>query len=557
MIRRSRIAVGLGAAVAAVALTAGAAAVATLPASAATGAAKDCATSLASGSPRVGRFGGIVRPQRTSSTACSGSVGRDPNSGGGTPPLINHGGPMMSTPANADKVVVTPIFWAPTGYSFDPTYPSLINTFLDDATADSDKSTNVFSTLFEYNGTNGFINYRLLRSGMITDTTAYPAAGCTTSLAPVYSDNSGYTTCLDDAQVQAEVNAQVTALGLHRDLGHMYVMFLPKHVESCFLPGNPAKQQCTLNASPSAAYCAYHGESGGSTVYANMPFPIYASTLPFTCGSDASLPADESPNGNTDADVEISPLSHEMSEAITDPDVNTGWYDSSGFENGDECAYKYGATAGTAGALYNQTINGHHYLTQEEFSNNNFNLGQGGCLQTYVPAAKPAVTALSVHAGPLAGGRAVTITGTTFGGTTAVHVGSTLATFTLIDPTHLKVTTPAHAAGTVHVTVTNSLGNSTIVAADKYTYENAPKVTAVSPASGPHRGGTKVTVTGTGFIGATKVAFGGVAGTSVNVVSGTKLTVVAPAHAAGKVNVRVTTPIGGSPVAAADVYHYV
>ena len=31
-------------------------------------------------------------------------------------------------------------------------------------------------------------------------------------------------------------------------------------------------------------------------------------------------------------------------EAITDPDTETGWYDSSGFENGDECAYVYGTT---------------------------------------------------------------------------------------------------------------------------------------------------------------------------------------------------------------------
>ena len=55
-------------------------------------------------------------------------------------------------------------------------------------------------------------------------------------------------------------------------------------IESCFSAGNPVGQQCTLNASRSAAYCAYHGISGANTVYANMPFPIYSSPLPFTCG---------------------------------------------------------------------------------------------------------------------------------------------------------------------------------------------------------------------------------------------------------------------------------
>ena len=445
--------------------------VAALPASASPGAKSGCAGSLATGTTRFGHIGGVVRAQRTSPSSCTGAVGGDPHNTGGTPPLIYHGGPMMSTTANADKLVVTPIFWAPSGFTFTGAYKTLLNTYLADSVADSDKSSNVFSTLFEYSGSNGFINYRFKKSAAIIDTTAYPTAGCTTNSGAVYSDNSGYTTCLDDAQIQAEINAQVSAHGLPRNLGNIYVIFLPKHVESCFLAGNnPRNQACTLYPGTTGGYCAYHGEFGGNTVYANMPFPIYNSPVGFTCGSEASLPTNESPNGNTDADVEISPLSHELAEAITDPDVNTGWYDSSGFENGDECAYEYGATSGSAGALFNQTINGHHYLTQEEFSNNNFNLGQGGCLQTYIPKAKPAVTKVSPNAGSTAGGQAITITGTTFGGVTAVKFGTTTASFTLVDPTHIKVTSPAHAAGTVDVKVTNVKGTSAVVAADKYTY---------------------------------------------------------------------------------------
>jgi hypothetical protein len=376
----------------------------------------------------------------------------------------------MSTRSSSNRVVVTPIFWQPAGFTTTTAYRTLINRYLTDAAHDSDTRTNVFSTLFEYKGSNGYINYRLQHGTPIIDTTTYPTAGCTTSPGPVYADSSGYTTCLDDAQVQSEIDAQVTAHSLTRDLGHIYVMFLPKHVESCFSAGNPVGQQCTLNATPSAAYCAYHSEFGGNTVYANMPFPIYASPLGYTCGSDAAFPTNESPNANTDADVEISPLSHEMSEAMSDPDVNTGWYDSKGYENGDECAYKYGTASGTAGALYNQTINAHHYLTQEEFSNNNFNLGQGGCLQTYIPAAKAIVKSMSSHAGTVAGGQVVNINGTTLGGATAVSFGTTAATFTVVDPLHIRVTTPAHAAGLVDVTVTNSLGTSTVVTADQFTY---------------------------------------------------------------------------------------
>jgi hypothetical protein len=111
-----------------------------------------------------------------------------------------------------------------------------------------------------------------------------------------------------------------------------------------------------------------------------MPFPIYQSAVGFTCGSEKDFGAIQSPNGNPDADVEISPTSHEVMESITDPDTATGWYDSSGFENGDECAYVYGATQGTAGQLYNQVIGGRRYLTQEEFSNRDFARTGGGCL---------------------------------------------------------------------------------------------------------------------------------------------------------------------------------
>jgi hypothetical protein len=34
-----------------------------------------------------------------------------------------------------------------------------------------------------------------------------------------------------------------------------------------------------------------------------------------------------------------------------------------------------------AGQFYNQVISGHHYLTQEEFSNRSFFQSGGGCLQ--------------------------------------------------------------------------------------------------------------------------------------------------------------------------------
>ena len=107
---------------------------------------------------------------------------------------------------------------------------------------------------------------------------------------------------------------------------------------------------------------------------------------------------------------------------------------------------------------------------------------------------------------------------------------------------------PAHAVGRVDVTVTTPGGTSpTSGTGNDYSYVAPPTVTSLSPTSGPTAGGTTVIITGTNLSGATAVKFGATAATSVSVVSSTKITAKAPAHAVGKVDVTVTTPGGTSP----------
>jgi hypothetical protein len=85
-----------------------------------------------------------------------------------------------------------------------------------------------------------------------------------------------------------------------------------------------------------------------------------------------------------------------------------------------------------------------------------------------------------------------------------------------------------------------------------------PTVAGIRPSSGPLTGGTTVTVTGSGFTGATAVGFGSVAASSFTVNSDTSITVTAPAAASvGTVDVTVTTPAGTSAVSAADQYSYI
>lgn len=72
-----------------------------------------------------------------------------------------------------------------------------------------------------------------------------------------------------------------------------------------------------------------------------------------------------------------------------------------------------------------------------------------------------------------------------------------------------------------------------------------PRVTGISVAEGPASGGTTLTITGTGFTGATAVDFGTTAAASFGITSDTSITVVSPMSGPGTVDVSVTT--GGGP----------
>lgn len=84
----------------------------------------------------------------------------------------------------------------------------------------------------------------------------------------------------------------------------------------------------------------------------------------------------------------------------------------------------------------------------------------------------------------------------------------------------------------------------------------APTVSAVSPSSGRHAGGTKVTITGTGFSHVHSVKFGKTEPKHFTVVSSKKITTVAPAHVAGTVDVRVATARGTSARTSSDQFRY-
>ena len=169
--------------------------------------------------------------------------------------------------------------------------------------------------------------------------------------------------------------------------------------------------------------------------------------------------------------------------------------------------------------------------------------------------ATPTVTSVSPNIGPVAGGTSVTITGTGFTGGTAVQFGGTAASsFSVDSSSQITAISPA-GTGTVDIRVTTPGGTSTLLAADQFTYVAAPTVTSVSPNIGPVAGGTSVTITGTGFTGATAVHFGGTVG-SYTVNTDISMTATSPAGT-GTVDVTVTAPGGTSATSPADQFTYI
>jgi hypothetical protein len=166
------------------------------------------------------------------------------------------------------------------------------------------------------------------------------------------------------------------------------------------------------------------------------------------------------------------------------------------------------------------------------------------------------VTDVTPSAGPLAGGNSVRINGAGFTGVKAVKFGTSPATsYTVVSPARIDAVAPRQAAGGVHIRVTRAGGTSPAKPASTYTYVAKPKVTKISPTSGPRAGGTTVTIKGANLRLAKAVRFGAKAAASFTVVSAKKITAVTPAAAAGAVPVRAVTPGGTATAATKFTYH--
>ena len=239
--------------------------------------------------------------------------------GGGVQLLQWHGGAIMTS------AVVQAIYWGPSwnNGSFTGDKITGLASFYS-----SVGGSNYIKTNGEYTGTNGSVGSAVSYSGATTDLSAPPKG------SPRVSD------------ILAEVCGQIS--------NPVPNGYYPVYVDT------PRGH---------AGYCAWHsyGSCGGTPVQIAFFFNLDGD---FGCDPEAPY------GGHSQGLAALANVSgHELSEAVTDP-RNGGWWDASGAENADKCAWTFGPSLVKLG--------GSSWKIQGNFSNNAANSNSGydgaGCI---------------------------------------------------------------------------------------------------------------------------------------------------------------------------------
>jgi len=262
---------------------------------------------------------GSPEPQDASVTHIKGA--KPGGGGGGSPNLIYHGGPVAT-----GGFVVQPIFWGTSwaNSNFVADKISGLQAFYGGLSGNNYDKTNS-----EYTQTGG----QHVGTGM--------SVGATHIDTSTAARNGSRT-----STILAEVCRQIT-----NPVSNGYY---PVYID------NPRGH---------AGYCAWHSTGTCNGVQVQFAFFFNLDGDP-GCDPGAN-------NGHSQGLAALANVSgHEISEALTDPHLDA-WYDSSGAENSDKCAWTFGASA--------LSIGGQSWRVQGNWSNNAFNANQGyggniGCI---------------------------------------------------------------------------------------------------------------------------------------------------------------------------------
>jgi hypothetical protein len=206
----------------------------------------------------------------------------------------------------------------------------------------------------------------------------------TLRIAGVTNDNSAVSgkEALDDQDIATILDGAIGPAGFPADESAIYVVF-PWHGYHG-AEGAMCDDMCGYNG---------HRQARGKDVkFAVIPNPArcpdacYVQSVRDASGGALQV----GPNGDAVADAMINTLFHEISELVTDPDGSSWGVAGTGgrCQNADLCHGQWGAqstvppgNAGTAGALYNFSRNGHNYRIQQLFVNQDGE-GHGACVSS-------------------------------------------------------------------------------------------------------------------------------------------------------------------------------
>jgi hypothetical protein len=255
-------------------------------------------------------------------------------------------------------------------------------------------------------------------------------------------------------------------------------------------------------------YCGWHtyGTYGGTPIKYSFVGNASGPNL-YACAAQTG----GSPNNDPAADGMVSVIGHELEESVTDPQLNA-WYDSSGAENADKCAWTFGTTYNPGNnSSANMRLGSRDYLVQQNW----VNASGGYCALSYVSSPDFSLSvspsSQSVTQGGTTGNYTVTVNPTSgFSGsvnfsvsglpTGAIANGPSSTTSTSSFSVGTSSTTPT---GTYTFTITGTSGSLTHTATAKLTVNpNGSFSISIAPTSLTVRRGTSgsytVTVTPNG-----------------------------------------------------------
>jgi hypothetical protein len=174
-------------------------------------------------------------------------------------------------------------------------------------------------------------------------------------------DNYSLGKTLSDANIKTLVANAITAGWFPKDSNAVYFVLTAPDVKE--------------SSGFGSQYCGWHTHGSISGTDIKYSFVGNAATIaPAGCGV-----VNPSPNGDGGVDAMASVVFHELSETVSDPDLNA-WYDNTGNENGDKCAWTFGTLLTAAGgAKYNVAFGGRNWKLQQNW----VNAGAGYCALAY------------------------------------------------------------------------------------------------------------------------------------------------------------------------------